>query len=109
MPPQISQQIPLAFDSFQRKYNQLIPQFGPEALGPLMQLDYNRVIRGAYPIPLNRTADILQAVQTGQTQYQKKPKSGPLGIFERVGEDLGQFARALPGLPGQLIKEVKAL
>lgn len=98
--------------SFLKRYG-LTPQFGygDNGLAAVEQLDYNKAIRGSNLIPNTQLPAVLQAARTGEAQAQPTQKGGndPIGWIERFGADAASFARSLPQLPGQLVKEAKAL
>lgn len=121
----VLQGLPDALRAFGNKYGPLLNQYPSDVLAPLMQADYNRVVRGSSPIPstmtlasgigggvkVNRTQDILNAIQSGQTSYQKKPDTGisPGSLFRNAIGDVSSFVRALPRLPAQMYQEVRDL
>jgi hypothetical protein len=98
--------------SFLNRYG-LLPSYGYDDRGvaALAQLDYNKAIRGGNLIPKTQLPAVLAAARTGQAQAapQGHSSNGPIGWVERFGRDAAMFARSLPQIPGELVKQAKEL
>lgn len=111
MPEPISPRLLQAVQSFQRKYaDPRLRGLPPPLLGPLVEIDANRVRRGQFPLSSDQTVLAARAMADRQTQPTPAPESGGVGgFFGNVFEDARHLLMGIPKLPGLLVQEAREL
>lgn len=110
MPDPLVQRLPTAQDSFSRKWSPvqgILEQagFGPDAFGPVMDIDLDRVRRGQLPLSTRETLLALSAAKSRQA-VTKPPDQSLIG---RAGGDIRAILTGIPRLPGALISEASQI
>lgn len=109
--PQIVKSLPDNMAALQNKYAELAPvinELPPEARNTLLQMDSDRVARGAKPLTREET---ISLAQTWLDKTPATPRAGkkPLDIIGNTTSNLGAIVKSIPQIPGGIINEVLSI